>query len=209
MTWFNRATLRARWAAPEDVSRELDWVVLGPASAAERDAFAVPPGESTATYAGGLPTGVGDSRYAVFSAEVGMGKLGHVANLVETTGSTCIASNADPSPKWIEQAIYAEDDAPILDASSALELECRYRNGGEDSVLWGAEGEATVWGRKERCSAVVFYYPLPLGALCCAVIEGLWGASKVRGCHFVEAASYQFSPGSEVWLGCMGRSSTI
>lgn len=158
MTWRNRATLRARWASPEDVTRELSWLAVGPSTEEERDAFAVVPGQSTLTYTASLPV---KSEHAVFSAEVGMGKLGEVASLTETASETCIANNADFSPKWIEQAIYAEGDAPTLSGSSTLELSCTYRNGTEDSVTWNSEGEATVWGRKERCSAVVFYYPVP------------------------------------------------
>jgi len=157
--WHNRATLRARWAAPDDVTRELGRVNVGPSTEAERDAFAVVPGESTLTYTARPPIDP-DTEYAVFSAEVGMGKLGHVASLVDSTRSNCIANNSDFSPKWIEQAIYAEDDAPNLDATSVLELTCAYRNPSEDSVTWDGEGEATVWGRKERCSAEVYYYPV-------------------------------------------------
>ena len=90
-----------------------------------------------------------------------MGYNGYQASLRETTTSSCIANNSDFSPKWIEQAVYAEGAAPALDASSVLELECKYRNTGDEAVDWGPEGEATVWGRKERCSAVVFYYEQP------------------------------------------------
>lgn len=158
MTWNNRATLRTRWAAPEDIDRELSWLIVGPSTPAERDAFSVAPGQSVLSYTASVPAAAGVA-YAVFSAEVGMGKLGHAASLVETAASSCVASNTDFSPKWIEQALYAEDDAPTLDAGSTLELRCSYRNGTSDSVTWDGEGEATVWGRKERCSAVVFYYP--------------------------------------------------
>lgn len=157
MTWFNRASLQARWADPQAITRELDWVAVGPTSQAERAAFAVVPGDSTSTYAASIPAQVG-TEYEVFSAEVGMGKNGRVASLVESNGETCIATNTDFAPKWIEQAIYAEGDAPTLDANSVLELQCSYRNPTQDTITWGVEGEAAVWGRQERCSAVVFYY---------------------------------------------------
>ncbi|MCO4747786.1 MAG: hypothetical protein KC912_23525 [Proteobacteria bacterium] len=160
MTWFNRATLRATWASPQEIARELDWVTVEPTTQTERDAFAVAPGASTHTYRATVPAD-SDTEYAVFSAEVGMGKNGTAASLTESTGATCIASNGDFSPKWIEQAIYAEADAPRLSANSELELRCDYRNPTQDAVTWGPESEATVWGRKERCSAVVFYYELP------------------------------------------------
>ncbi|TNE92823.1 MAG: hypothetical protein EP330_00110 [Deltaproteobacteria bacterium] len=157
MTWFNRATVRARWAAPSEVSREMSWMAVGPSTQAERDAFAVVPGQSQLTYSATVPTDPAGS-FAVFSAEVGMGKNGRVASLAANDG-TCIANNANFSPKWIEQALYAESDAPVLDAGDQVDLRCDYMNGTQDPVLWGAEGEATVWGRKERCSALVFYYP--------------------------------------------------
>ncbi|MFT4622270.1 MAG: hypothetical protein ACI8PZ_000926 [Myxococcota bacterium] len=158
MTWFNRATLRTTWATPQDITRELEWVSVEPSTQVERDSFSVARGESTLRYTATIPADA-DTEYAVFSAEVGMGKLGQAASLADASTSACVTSNTDFSPKWIEQAIYAEGEAPTLDASSVLDLQCTYRNETDEAVTWGAESEATAWGRKERCSAVVFYYP--------------------------------------------------
>ena len=156
MTWYNQATLRAQWAAPEDIERELQWVMVEPSTSQERESFAVVPGASTLSYQAGLPTDA--ERYAGFSAEVGMGKNGHTASLLDTGSSSCLASNGDFNPKWIEQAVYAEGAAPVLDGGSTLEIRCDYENKSEETVSWGPEGEAAVWGRKERCSGVVFFY---------------------------------------------------
>ena len=54
--------------------------------------------------------------------------------------------------------IYGDGDAPGLTGDSVLELTCNYRSAEDADVFWGAEGEATVWGKAERCSALVFYY---------------------------------------------------
>jgi hypothetical protein len=158
MTWNDRATLRTTWATPGDIDRELDWMVVGPRDQAERDAFAVAPGRSTVRFAADVPVAA-DGDHAVFSAEVGMGKLGRAASLTTDDGASCVTSNTDFQPKWIEQVVYAEDASPTLSADSPLELTCTYDNDTSEAVVWGSESEATVWGRKERCSAVVFYYP--------------------------------------------------
>lgn len=156
MTWNNQATVRARWAEPDQIVRELQWTTLGPDSAAERDAFEVAPGASTLTYDTQLPDLA--AQYTVFSAEVGMGKNGVTASLFEPETSTCIANNGDFNPKWIEQTVYAEGDAPQVDGGSTLQITCAYENGTGDGIGWGAEGEAAVWGRRERCAGVVFFY---------------------------------------------------
>lgn len=156
MTWFNDATVRARWADPEDISRELQWTSVGPGSAEEREAFEVAPGESSLRYSADLPGQA--ERYTVFSAELGMGYNGTTASLVDSGTSTCVANNGDFHPKWIEQTVYAEGDAPELAGDATLELTCDYRSEQEESVGWGSESEATVWGRQERCAAVVFFY---------------------------------------------------
>ncbi len=154
MTWFDQATLRVRWAEPSQITRELQWLTVEPSSQAERDGFAVPPGDSVRTYSASVP----DGEYAVFSAEVGAGKNAHTLSLTDTSTSTCVANNGDFSPKWIEHVVYGEDDAPLIDGDSELELSCSYSNKGDSTVAWGPEGEAAAWGRRERCSAVVFYY---------------------------------------------------
>jgi hypothetical protein len=153
MTWFDRAWLRAQWA--DEVDRELKWLTLGPKTQEEREAFVVPTGESTTTYQAALSD---EGSYAVFSAEVGMGKHGKSASIVDTSSSSCVASNTDFSPKWIGQSVYGEEDAPELTGDSMLEIACTYRNP-EEAVTWGAESEATLWGRRERCAGLVFYYP--------------------------------------------------
>lgn len=155
MTWFNSATLRARWAEPAAISRELRWMRIEPSTQADKQAFVVKPGPSTLSYSASPPAG---GSYLVFSAEVEMGKNGYRASLMDTSTSTCVANNSDFDPKWIEQTLYAEGDAPVLTPASVLALECAYRNTGDEGVGWGPEGEATVWGRKERCSALVFFY---------------------------------------------------
>ncbi len=87
-----------------------------------------------------------------------MGKYGHSASLTESGASTCVASNSDFSPKWIEQAQYAESDAPQLNHDSTLKLDCTYRSSSDSTLGWAAEGDEAVWGLKERCQALVFYY---------------------------------------------------
>lgn len=156
MTWFNQATVRAQWAEVQDISRELQWTSVGPSTEQERAAFEVVPGASTLSYSLGLP-GLAE-QYTVFSAEVSTGKKGHTVSLVESDSSTCIANNGDFNPKWIEQTVYAEQAAPELAGDGTLELTCAYTNEGEEAVEWGPESEAAVWGRKERCNAVVFFY---------------------------------------------------
>lgn len=156
MTWFNQLSLLVRWARPDDVTRELKWLTVGPRTQAERDAFVVVPGESTHDYAASLPAGDGPA--VVFSAEVGAGKHAKTVSLLEASSQTCIANNSDFAPKWIEQVIYDEADAPRLDDDSSLRLRCAYRNTEGENVEWGQESEATVWGKKERCGAVVHYY---------------------------------------------------
>jgi len=158
MTWFNSATLLARWAAPAEISRELRWMTVGPETQAERNNFVVPPGASTQTFDASLPADATASSYKVFSAEVEMGKNGYQTSLRDTSTSSCIANNSDFSPKWIEQTVYGESDAPTLTSSSQLELTCAYRNGDDEGVGWGPEGEGAVWGRKERCRALLWFY---------------------------------------------------
>jgi hypothetical protein len=157
MTWNDRATLQVRFADPADIDRELHWMAVGPSTAEERAAFAVPEGESSQTFSATLP-GDAETRLAVYSAEVQMGKTGKAAWLQESGGGTCVTGNGDFQPKWIAETTYAEADAPELRGGSELELSCGYRNGEGEALAWGAEGEATVWARKERCQAVVHYY---------------------------------------------------
>ncbi len=159
MTWNNQATLRAQWAEPADIERELLWASVGPRTEQEREAFEVVPGASSLSYRLDLP-GLAED-YKVFSAEVSMGKNGHTASLSDADTDTCIASNGDFNPKWIEQTVYAESDAPTLDGQGTLSLTCAYQNASDEAVVWGPESEAAVWGRKERCNAVVFYYEAP------------------------------------------------
>ena len=159
MTWYNQLSLLVRWADSEDISKDLKWLAVGPQTEEERNDFLVVRGESTLNYVASLPSeenGVG--QYSVFSAEVAMGKNGETVSLSESNSTTCIANNSDFSPKWIEQAIYAEEDAPQLDSDSVLSLQCLYRNNGDEDVVLGTESEATVWGLKEMCQAIVFYY---------------------------------------------------
>lgn len=152
MTWFDQASLRASWA--DSVQRELQWLSVGPSTPQQRQAFEVPRGESVRTYTATLPE---DGDYAVFSTEVSMGKHGRTATLVDTTSGACVANNSDFSPKWIGHATYGEADAPSLTGNSELELTCSYRNA-DEAVGWGAESQAAVWGHRERCSGVLFYY---------------------------------------------------
>ena len=153
MTWHNQASLLATWADAADISRELNWMTVSPSTPQERSNFAVPPGESTLTYTAPVTA---SATQTLFSAEVSMGKNGHVASL--RSSDSCIANNSDFNPKWIEHALYAEADAPQVEPNDVLTLDCNYNNEGNQPVAWGAESEATVWGRKERCQAVVFHY---------------------------------------------------
>lgn len=159
MTWHNQLALLVRWAEPADISRELNWLAVGPQTNTEKDDFLVVRGESSLTYTASIPPEEnGEGQYSVFSAELAMGKYGHTVSLSESNTTTCIGSNADFAPKWIEHAMYAEEDAPQLDNDSVLSLQCVYRNNGDKDVVWASESEATVWGKKEMCQAVVFYY---------------------------------------------------
>ena len=149
MTWFDRATLRAQWAAPAEVDTDLRWMTVGPATPGERDTFSVPPGPSSQDYAARAP----DGDHTVFSAEIMMGKWGRAGTL--RTAESCVANNSDFATKFVEHATYGAEDAPAL---GDLSLRCMWENRGDETVGWGPESEATVWGKKERCEALVFFY---------------------------------------------------